>query len=83
VSPDVQCYAGASYPEKPRSFDWKGKSYQVTEILDQFREPDRVGFLVQCTPGKTFFHLLYKIRQEEWLIQPKSSVMISDEPHQD
>jgi hypothetical protein len=82
MTPKVECYAGASYPEKPRAFDWEGQHFIVDEILNQYREPGGIGFLVRCTPGQSLFSLLFRIREDDWQIQPKSSVMISDEPRQ-
>jgi len=78
----VECYAGSSYPEKPRAFDWDGQHYIVKEILNQYRAPSGIGFLVRCRPGESIFTLFYKIPEEVWQIRPESSVMISEEFHQ-
>jgi hypothetical protein len=79
MTTNVECYAGASYPEKPRSFDWQGQQYNVVEILSQYRQPGSMAFCVRCTPGDSTFSLTYKIPEDEWQIQPKSSVMISEQ----
>lgn len=79
MTTNVKCYAGSSYPEKPRSFDWQGQQYIVVEILSQNRLPADMVFIVRCTPGNSTFSLTYKIPEDEWKIQPKSSVMISEQ----
>ena len=67
----VQAYAGSAYPEKPRSLEWEGQQYEVQEIIHQIREPERLRFLVQCSPEDRLFELYYNLIDENWQIQPK------------
>jgi hypothetical protein len=68
----VIAYAGSTYPESPRSFEWEGQTYLVQTVLERWREPHRLGFLVRCTPGETLFELFYLIQEDQWQIQPTS-----------
>lgn len=72
---EVECYAGSTYPEKPRAFYWEGRRYEVQAILDQRREPDGVGFLVRCSPEGNLFDLFYIISKDQWKIQSKGSTV--------
>lgn len=68
----VKAYAGSSHPETPRAFEWEGQTYLVQAVLERWREPHRLGFLVRSTPGETLFKLFYLIEEEQWQIQPNS-----------
>ena len=65
----VECYAGASYPEKPRALTWQGHRYTVDAILSQKREPDGLRFQVRCRPDDALFDLFYSITTNAWQIQ--------------
>ena len=65
----VECYAGGSYPEKPRAVIWEGQRYLVETIHDQRRVPDGVGFRVLCQPDETIFDLFYNINLDTWEIR--------------
>lgn len=65
----VECYAGSSYPEKPRSLFWEGQRYSVDAITDQWREPDGIGFRVLCQPGQVVFDLFYHTDTDTWEIK--------------
>jgi hypothetical protein len=67
----VECYAGGSYPEDPRTVIWKGQRYNVQEVLHRCRTPDGVGFLVQCSPEERTFNLFYLTQERRWQIQPR------------
>ncbi len=67
----VEAYAGSTYPEQPRAFQWENQHYEVQAILDRRREPEGVGFLVRCDPGNALFDLFYNSIQDKWQIQPK------------
>ena len=80
VTPEVKCYAGSTYPERPRTFVWEGQEYTVLEIVHRRREPDGVGFFVRCAPGDHFFDLFYRHQEELWHIQPKGYDIIRVRP---
>lgn len=87
--PKVECYAGSTYPEKPRVLEWEGQRYFVDVILERRREPHGVGFLVRCIPERykasgtssaVIFDLFYDLEEEQWQIQlntPRASQMVS------
>jgi hypothetical protein len=68
----VTAYAGSTYPESPRSLVWEGQTYFVQDIIERWREPHRLGFLVRCRPGTTLFELVYLVEEDQWQIQPTS-----------
>ncbi len=77
MNPKVACYAGSTYPEKPRALEWEGKRYLVEAILERRREPHGVGFLVRCTPelctsSAAIFDLFYRFEEEQWQIKRNS-----------
>ncbi len=71
MSPEVECYAGATYPERPKAFQWEGQRYEVQEIIQRRREPEGIGFLVCCSPDERLFDLFYTSRKDCWQISPK------------
>ena len=72
----VECYAGASQPETPRRVYWQGEAYQVVEIIDRQRQPDRLFFLVRCSPGERLFELTYFLEAEIWQIHTKGRLPV-------
>jgi hypothetical protein len=73
MSHPVECYAGSTYPERPRALFWQGTRYRVSEVITRRREPEGVGFLGHCTPDEIVFDLFYLIKSDQWLITPKLS----------
>jgi hypothetical protein len=70
----VECYAGSSYPEKPRAFSWEDQHYQVMEIINRSRDPEGLKFFVCCSPGNRLFDLHYKLITGRWQIHPKGFI---------
>ncbi len=57
----VSCYAGYKANESPRAFEWKGRTYQISRILDRWYDssPDEKSevtdyFKVQVEDGDAF-----------------------------
>jgi len=69
--PDVECYAGASYPERPRTFNWEGSACTVDTVFKRWNSPDEQGFFVRTTEG-SFFNLIYLRQEDTWRIEPQS-----------
>lgn len=65
----VECYAGSTYPEKPRAVIWEGQRYVVKAILSQRREPSGVGFRVRCLPDQAAFDLFYRPETDTWAVR--------------
>ncbi|MEA3325902.1 MAG: hypothetical protein U9R53_01105 [Chloroflexota bacterium] len=80
MTPEVECYAGSTYPEQPRAFSWEDQHYQVLAVLQRRREPEGVGFLVRCAPGESVFDLFYLTEEAAWKIQSKGSIKIAKNP---
>lgn len=71
MSPEVESYAGATYPERPKAFHWDGQRYHVQEIIQRRREPEGTGFLVRCDLDEKYFDLFYNSIENRWRITPK------------
>lgn len=78
MKPEVECYAGSTYPEEPRAFTWETQRYTVIEVLQRRRTPEGIGFLVNCKPGPVHFDLFYVIHEDCWQIQPKGYDIIKE-----
>lgn len=76
----VECYAGSSYPERPRALVWQGQRYEVKEIIQRRRQPEGVGFVVRSASPEMIFDLFYTIAADQWQIKPAGSVMIEEQP---
>lgn len=51
---EVDCYSGYKADERPVRFRLEGKQYRVTEVLDQWREPDSTFFKVRADDGRIY-----------------------------
>ncbi len=68
VDPEVACYAGAKYPERPRAFTWEGERLAVEKIVAASRTPEEIRFYVR-TPGGREFVLAYHCASDQWRIR--------------
>jgi hypothetical protein len=75
----VNCYAGSSYPEHPRSFTWEGRLYEVKEMIHRRREPHGVDFIVRCVQDEALFELFYTFEDQTWHIMPKGYIILEEE----
>jgi len=64
----VQCYAGAGYPERPRSFFWEGQQWSVKVVERQWRTPEHLFFCVRVESGQRF-ELVYDLAADSWEIR--------------
>jgi hypothetical protein len=63
----VACYSGQTYAERPLSFEWQGRRYEVAETEQAWREPGRRCFRV-VTAAEERFILCYKEAQDKWYL---------------
>ena len=61
----VNCYSGHTYAERPRSFLWRGREYEVEEIERAWQEPGERYFQVRTRDNK-LFRLCYNEIQKQW-----------------
>ena len=61
----VGCYAGQRYPERPLWVEIEGKRAEVASIENEWREDDRMGYLVQLSDGRRVL-LSYVPRADVW-----------------
>jgi len=45
----VTCYSGRSYADRPVSFVWDQKRYEITKIEREWLEPGEKHFIVKAT----------------------------------
>ena len=62
---NVGCYAGHRYPERPEWVELDGVRVDVTEIVSQWREPERLGFLVELRDRRRVL-LYYDPNEDAW-----------------
>ena len=61
----VNCYSGHTYAERPKSFEWEGREYEVEEIERAWQEPGERYFQVRTKDNK-LFKLCYNEPQNQW-----------------
>lgn len=61
----VECYAGASYPERPRAFVVGGERREVVETEFRERIPGGLAFRVRASDGRRF-SLIYDEISGSW-----------------
>ncbi len=66
-SVEVKCYSGHTYAERPVSFLWEGKEYEVAEIEKAWQEPDKKCFQVRTGDSK-IFRLCYNEALNYWSV---------------
>jgi hypothetical protein len=68
----VYSYAGYKYPERPMSFTYLGRRYEVSEILSSYEEEwegeKTLNFKVRTKEGEVF-HLTYDLKKCEWFLK--------------
>jgi hypothetical protein len=68
----VICYSGHTYAERPKSFEWAGKKYEVEVVEKGWRDPGSRLFQVMTKDGKRF-RLRYDELEKEWSLVELSS----------
>lgn len=67
---EVRCYSGYTYAERPVSFTWQGRDYQVAEVEKEWCGEGVKCFLVRTGDNKRL-QLCYNEAQDKWsVIQP-------------
>lgn len=61
----VTCYSGHTYAERPKSFEWQGREYEVKEIEKAWQEPGKKLFKVITNKGE-IFELCYNETEDYW-----------------
>ena len=61
----VNCYSGHTYAERPQSFEWAGRKYEVEEIEKAWQEPGERHFQVRTKDNK-LFRLHYNEAEKQW-----------------
>ncbi len=63
----VTCYSGRIYADRPASFVWQDKKYEVKELEREWQEPGEKHFLVK-TEDDRHFKLCYHEGNDQWSI---------------
>ena len=64
----VECHAGYTYPEHPIALFWKEMRLEITQILNEWHEPENKCFRVQTSDQK-IFNLFYNLAEDKWRIK--------------
>jgi hypothetical protein len=64
---EVTCYSGYTYAERPVSFLWRDKKYEIEEIEKRWLEPGKRLFRVRTVDNKSF-QLCYNETEQHWLL---------------
>ena len=67
----VTCYSGRKYADRPASFVWQNKQYEVKAIEREWLEPGERHFVVRTTSGKgekgeKRFEICYHEQEDSW-----------------
>ena len=70
----VQCYSGRSYSDRPASFAWQDKQYEVKDIEKEWIEPGQKRFVLIATSkvgeksekSEKRFEICYDEREDSW-----------------
>lgn len=62
---EVNCYSGYTYAERPKSFRWQNKEYEVKEIERAWQEPGERCFQARTGDNK-LFQLCYNETERQW-----------------
>jgi len=63
----VTCYSGRVYADRPASFLWQDKQYDVQEVEKEWQEPGEKHFLIKTEDDRRF-ELCYHEGQDLWSI---------------
>ena len=66
-NPEITCYSGHTFAERPVSFSWHSTSHEVEEIEQSWLEPGERCFLVRTRDNKSF-KLCYNEVTDKWQI---------------
>jgi len=78
VTVAVKCYSGYRSTERPTSFVWAQKQYEIERVVKQWRTPDEHGFLVVVEGGDQFV-LTYHEHLDQWSLHlPQQARTLND-----
>lgn len=63
----VECYAGATYPERPRAFEVGGQRHEVVAVERQWRTSEGIAFRLRTRAGQRFI-LFYHQANDSWSV---------------
>ena len=61
----VGCYAGHRYPERLQWVELEGERIEVEEVVSEWREEERLGFVVTLREAKRLL-LYYVLNEDRW-----------------
>ena len=63
----VECYAGYRADQRPTRFILRGRTFEITEVEDQWYSPEAIYFRVRTQDGD-FFVLRHDEPQDVWSV---------------
>ena len=64
----VTCYSGRTYADRPASFVWQDKQYEVKEVEKEWQGPGKKHFAV-LTEDDRCFELCYIEQDDIWWLR--------------
>jgi len=61
----VECYAGHRADQRPLRFVLRGRTFEVSEVDDQWYEPEAIYFRVRADDGN-YYVLRHDERSDTW-----------------
>lgn len=65
----VECRSDTEYTERPLSLVWRGRRYEIAEIISHWHGHGEKGFRVKTVDGLAF-ELTYHEISDDWNVQP-------------
>ena len=66
--PEVKCYSGHTYAQRPEIFFWQNKEHKISRIDEEWLEPGKRFFKVTTEDEKQFELCYNEIQDQWWLI---------------
>ncbi len=67
LKPEVECYSGGAYADRPIAFQWEGQKVYINDIQERWRVPGLLCFRVGVEDGRRF-ELFYNELNDQWEI---------------
>ena len=70
----VECHSGYTFAERPTALVWRGRRYQIAQVLKQWRTPSGPVFEV-TTVDDSRFTLSYDESRDTWSLKAESTTI--------
>lgn len=64
----VECRSDTEYAERPLSLVWRGRRFEIAEIISRWQGPSEKGFRVKTVDGFAF-EITYQQISADWYVE--------------